>query len=307
MIDLSQIKINAEEEKKDFGRFIIEPLEQGFGQTVGNSLRRVLLSSLGGAAITQVKIDGVRHQFSTLSGMSEDIIEFILNLKKVRLQITVDKPVKLTLDAKGPAEIKASDIKLSAGVTIVNPNQVLAKLADKKSKLSCEIIADKGVGFVTAEERPVTEIGVIPVDSLFSPVSLVNFKVEGARVGRSSNYDRLVLEIKTDGTIKPQEALKEAAKILVDHFRIFFEPKAALKKEPKEESPKVSDEFLKTTFEELDLPVRVVNALRTGKIDTVEDFLNTPREKIMKMKNLGPKSIKAVDELLAQKGIGVEK
>ena len=304
MIDLSQVKISSEEEKGNFGRFIIEPLDEGFGSTLGNSLRRVLLSSLGGAAITQVKIEGVKHQFQTLSGMSEDIIEFILNLKKIRLQITVDKPVKLSLDVRGPKKVTASDIKLPAGVSIINRDLVLANLADKKGKLFCQMTAEHGKGYVIAEERQLTEIGVIPIDSLFSPVSLVNYKIEGTRVGRASNFDRLVLEVKTDGTVKPREALKEAAKILVDHFQLFYkQPAATSAKKPKEETKKISDEFLKTTFEELDLPVRVVNALRAGKIETVEDYLKSPREKILKLKNLGPKSISAVEEILAEKGI----
>jgi len=305
MIDLSQIKISSEDEKGASGRFIIEPLEEGFGDTLGNALRRILLSSLQGAAITQVKIDGVKHQFQTLSGMSEDVIEFILNLKKVRLQITVDKPAKLSLDVRGPKVITANDIKVPAGVTVINRNLVLANLADKKSKLSCEMVAEQGAGYVLADERQTNEIGVIPMDSLFSPVTLVSYKVEGTRVGRVSKYDRLILEIKTDGTIKPREAMKEAAKILVDHFQLFYKPPAAVSKtgKPKEEAKMVTDEFLKTTFEELDLPVRVVNALRAGKIETVEDYINSPREKILKMKNLGPKSISAVEDILAEKGI----
>jgi len=305
MIDLSQVKISSQEEKGNLGRFMIEPLEEGFGDTLGNSLRRVLLSSLEGSAITQVKIDGVKHQFQTLSGMAEDVIEFILNLKKVRLQLTVDKPVKLSLDVRGPKVVTASDIKVPAGVTIVNRDLVLANLADKKAKFSCEMMAERGAGYVLADEHQISEVGVIPMDSLFSPVALVNYRIEGTRVGRASKYDRLILEIKTDGTVKPREAMKEAAKILVDHFQLFYKPQASVSKEtkPKEDGKKITDEFLKTTFEELDLPVRVVNALRAGKIETVEDYINSPREKILKMKNLGPKSISAVEDILAEKGI----
>jgi len=307
VIDLSLLKITAAEEKSDYGRFIIEPLEQGFGPTLGNSLRRVLLSSLEGAAITQVKISGIRHQFSTLAGMSEDVIEFILNLKKVRLKITQDKPVKLTLEAKGSGQITAGDIKLPAGVTIVNPKQVLANLADKKSKLSCEMMAEKSKGYVMAQEKPTAEIGVIPIDSLFSPVTRVNFKVEGMRVGRLTNFDRLILEVYTDGTVKPQAAVKEAARILVDHLRMFYEPKAVIGEvKIEEQKQQIPEEVLKTTFEELDLPVRVVNALQSGKIETIQDFLDTPREKLLRMKNLGPKSISAVDEVLTQKNIKAE-
>lgn len=308
MLDLSQIEIETEKETANFGKFTIEPLEQGYGHTIGNSIRRVLLSSLSGAAITQVKIAGVRHQFSTLPGMSEDIVEFILNLKKVRLQITSDKPVKLTLDVKGPKEIKAQDITKTAGVEIINGDLTLAHLADAKSKLTVQLVAETGSGYSLADERKTGEIGVIPIDANFSPVSHVNYKVEATRVGRVTNYDKLTLEITTDGTIKPSEAIRRAAKILVDYFTTITQPQTGAKKQKQQVLPAtpVTDEVLRTSLEELDLPVRLTNSLKLGKIETIGDFLAKDKKELLKMKNMGPKSISLVEEKLKEKGIEVK-
>lgn len=304
MLDLSQIEIETEKETTSFGKFIIEPLDQGYGHTIGNSLRRVLLSSLSGAAITQVKISGIRHQFSTLPGMSEDIVEFILNLKKVRLQISGDKPVKLNLDVKGPKEVTASDISKTAGVEIINGDQVLAHLADAKTRLAVQFVAENGSGYSLADERKTGEIGVIPIDANFSPVVHVNYRVEATRVGRLTNYDKLTLEISTDGTIKPSDALKSAAKILVDYFSTITQPNSGPK--PKKQEAVVApitDELLKTSLEELDLPVRLTNSLKSGKIETIGDFLTRDKRELLKMKNMGPKSISLVEDKLKEKGI----
>lgn len=308
MLDLSQIEVSTEKETQDFGKFVIEPLDQGYGHTIGNSLRRILLTSLPGAAITQVKISGIRHQFSTLSGMSEDIIEFILNLKKVRLKIASDKPVKLTLDVKGPRQVLAKDIVKAAGVEVVNGDLPIAHLADSKSKLSAHFMAENGNGYSLAEERKTGEIGVIPIDANFSPVTHVNYRVEATRVGRVTNFDKLTLEITTDGTIKPSEALKSASKILVDHFAAITQPKISPKK-PKEKSVGVplTDELLKTSLEELDLPVRLTNSLKAGGIETIGDFLGKDKKEILKMKNLGPKSVSLVEAKLREKGIAITK
>jgi len=306
MLDLSQITVSTEKETQDFGKFTVEPLDQGYGHTIGNSLRRVLLTSLSGAAITQVKISGVRHQFTATSGMSEDIVELILNLKKVRLTVPTDKPVKLTLEAKGPKEVKAKDISKTSGVEIVNGDLILAHLADSKSKLSASLIAENGSGYSLANDRKTGEIGVIPIDANFSPVTKVNYQVEATRVGRVTNFDKLTLEITTDGTIKPSEALKQAAKILVDHFLIVNEPKTNTKKQKTKadsDSVKLTEEVLNTSLEELDLPVRLTNSLRAGKIDTIGDFLDRDKKELMKMKNMGPKSISLVEEKLSERGI----
>lgn len=307
MIDLSLIELKTEKETADYGKFVIEPLAQGYGHTIGNSLRRVLLSSLVGAAITQVKISGIRHQFTTLSGMSEDIVEFILNLKKVKLIIRGDKPVKLNLEAKGPKEVTAGDIEKTAGVDIVNEGLVLSHLADTKARLSCKLIAENGTGYSIAEERRTNEIGVIPVDANFSPVTHVNYSVEATRVGRLTNFDKLTLEITTDGTIKPSEALKQSTKILIDLFNTILQPQSVNKKQKlTEESVPPSDELLKTSLEELDLPVRLTNSLKSGKIETIGDFLQRDRKDVLKMKNMGPKSVALVEEKIREKGIEIK-
>lgn len=303
MLDLSQIELQTEKETQEYGKFIIEPLDQGYGHTIGTSLRRVLLTSLEGAAITQVKISGVRHQFSSMPGMTEDIVEFILNLKKVRLKITSDKPVKLTLDVKGPKEVKAKDIQTSAGCQITNGDLTLAHLADSKAKLTARLVAENSTGYSLADERKTGEIGVIPIDANFSPITQVNYKVEATRVGRVTNYDKLTLEITTDGTIKPAEALKQAAKVLVDHFMTIYQPQAAQKKQKEPASSFLTEEVLKTSLEELDLPVRLTNSLKAGKIETIGDFLKVERRELMKMKNMGPKSITLVEEKLKEKGV----
>lgn len=306
MLDLSQVEIQTEKETADFGKFIIEPLDQGYGHTIGNALRRVLLSSLPGAAVSQVKIAGVRHQFSGVTGMSEDIVELILNLKKVRLKISGDKPVKLNLEVKGPKEVTAGDIEKAAGVEIVNPQLVIAHLADSKARLSARLVAETGSGYSLADERKTDEIGVIPIDANFSPIVHANYKVEATRVGRLTNYDKLTLEITTDGTIKPSDSLKAAAKILVDYFTTVREPQVAGKKEKKPKVIPPSDELLKTSLEELDLPVRLTNSLKAGKIETIGDFLDRDKRDLLKMKNMGPKSIAQVEEKLKERGVEVK-
>lgn len=306
MLALNRIKIQKDEETANYGKFIIEPLDPGYGHTIGNALRRVLLSSLPGAAITQVQIEGVKHQFSTLVGLKEDIIEFILNLKQVRLKMSVEKPVKLTLQVRGPKEVLAKDINTPAGVEIVNPQHVLAHLADAKSKLSCTMICERGEGYLPSEEQPKNEIGVLPIDAHFSPVEKVNYQVEMTRVGQLTNFDKLILEIKTDGTITPFEALQKAAQILAERFQLFYQPSQFAVESQKEELiQKIPEETLAMTLEELDIPTRQVNALKKKKIITIGDFLKTPPEERMQIKNYGPKSDKQIVEKLKGQGIPI--
>ncbi len=299
-------KTKTDQETNSFGRFIIEPLEQGYGQTLGNSLRRVLLSSLPGAAVTSVHIEGVKHQFSTLAGLKEDIGEFILNVKKIRLIVDSEEEVSLSVSKSGPGEITAGDIEVPAGVTIVNPELVLGTLADKKAVLNMQLTAKRGYGYVPVEEKQDTAIGVIPVDALYSPILRVNYRVEATRVGRMTNLDKLVLEIWTDGTIKPSEAVKESAKILVSYFTQIISPKVeSVSEEPAANQQAVSDEVLKMRIEEFDIPTRIVNALAKGGIETVGQLMNTSKEEMMKVKNLGSKSLEVVLEKLNEKGIVV--
>lgn len=304
MIDPNfQTKVDVE--KPGYGKFNIEPLEQGYGQTLGNSLRRVLLTSLVGSAIVSAKIEGVKHQFSALPGMKEDVVEFLMNLKKVRLTIEGSEAVTLTISKKGPGEVYASDIQVPGDVTIVNPDLVLAHLADKKAGLEATLTAEKGMGYMSADERHFDEVGVMSVDALFSPIVRVNYRVDATRVGRMTNLDRLVMEIWTDGTVSALDALKSAAKILVSYFMQVVEPKAAGAAEAVAVTPAISDEVLKMRIEELDIPTRIVNALANGGIETIGQLLGTVRADLMKIKNLGTKSLAVVEEKLREKGVAL--
>jgi len=292
--------IKTEAKNGDTVKFVIEPLEQGYGQTLGNSLRRVLLTSLPGAAITQVKITGVKHKFTTLDGMSEDIIELILNLKELRIKYEGEKPVKLELEKTGPGVVKASDIKTPAGVELINKDQVLANLASKKSKLKIELVVEKGYGYAPAAKKG-EKIGVIPVDAAFSPIKRVNYQVASTRVGQRTDFDKLVMEVTTDGSIDAKEALKLSAQTLIDFFNQIVHPKKmAAKAAPVVEA---NHEVNSLTLEELDLPTRIVNALRKSGYGTVSDLLGSQPDVLAKVKNLGEKSIKIIKAALAKKDV----
>lgn len=296
--------VKSEIEKENYGRFIIEPLDQGYGHTLGNSLRRVLLSSLKGAAVTKVKIEGVKHQFSTFAGLKEDIVQLTLNLKKIRFKLHSDKPTTVTLTVKGPKKITAGDIE-SSELEVINKDLYIGELTGSKSKLDMELTVESGIGYMTAEEfEGKKEVGTIILDTIFSPVTRVNYKVEATRVGRMTNLDKLIMDIWTDGAVSPMDALKQASRILVSFFLQIYEPKA----KPSEGvavSPTISDEILKLTLEELDLPTRIVNALHNGGIDTVGQLLGTPKKDLYKIKNLGSKSVTVIEAILREKGIAL--
>lgn len=305
MIDLN-FKIKTETQNETYGKFVIEPLETGYAHTLGNALRRVLLSSLPGAAVTSVTIDGVKHQFQTLSGLREDIVEFVLNLKKLRVRLNEGEKAVLKLEASGPKDITAQDIEETSAVEILNKTLYLGALADKKSKISAELTVEKGYGYVLAEEFRTDAVGVIPLDATFTPVLRVNYQQEATRVGRQTNLDRLVLEVWTDGTIAPMEAVKQAAKILASYFLQIFEPKAeGVGDVSVAVTPTISDDVLKMLIEELDLPTRLENALKNGGIETVGQLLGTPRKDLLKVKNLGGKSLGMVEEKLREKGVAL--
>ena len=293
-------EIKEEKKETNYGRFAISPLEQGYGLTIGNALRRVLLTSLPGMAVTSVKIAGVKHQFSTFSGMKEDTVEFILNLKKVRFSGSTDKSIKATLEVDKAGEFTAKDIKISGGIEVANPDLVLGTL-NKGSKLSAEMTVESGFGFSPAEDRPSDVIGLIPVDASFSPVKRVSYKIEETRVGRLTNYDKLLLEIWTDGTIEAESAITESAKVLMGYFSQIVNPK---KVEKKEEAPK--DDLGPTgklSVEEIGLPTRVANALIKAGFETVEELAHAKKEDLVKVRNLGEKSLKIVAAALGTKGV----
>lgn len=297
--------ITAKEKDSNSAAFVFEPLEQGYGHTLGNSLRRAMLDSLPGAAPTQVKIKGVRHQFSTLKGMSQDVVEFILNLKGIRVRYQGEDPVTLQLSAQGPGEVKASQIKLPATVALINKDHILATLADKKSTLEAEIQIERGIGYSPAEDRKTSKIGVIPVDATFTPVLRVAYHIEATRVGRRTDLDRLIMEVETDGTIKPKDALEKTAKLLESYFKQIYEPKVSEKKEPETEEG-YENEVYNLTVEELDLPTRIANALRKGGHKTVKDLVNASENELSQVKNLGEKSVELIKKALKKKDVGIK-
>lgn len=296
-------KIKAVEEKDNLGKFEIEPLEEGMGHTVGNSLRRVLLSNLNGGAITWVKIDGAPHQFSTIDGVVEDVIEIILNIKKVRVRLG-GSSVKLSLKASGKKEVKAKDLEILGDGEIVNPDQHIATLTTSSAKFNLELVAEKGKGYSKAEERKTNEIGMMAVDAIYSPVMEVNYGVEPTRVGRQANFDRLVIAITTDGTISPLEALNEAARYLQSTFLQIVEP-SVIEESEKVGDKAISDDTLNLTVEELDLPVRITNALKAIDVDTVGQLMTVSRIQLMKAKNLGSKSLGLISEKLQERGLSL--
>lgn len=293
-------EIKEESKSENYGRFVISPLERGYGLTIGNALRRVLLTSLPGLALTSVRITGVKHQFSTLPGLKEDVIEFILNLKKVRFIGTVNDVLNITLNAQKPGEIKAGDLKLPANIKVANPDLILATL-NKGAKLEAFLTLESGVGYSPAEDRPTNTIGLIPIDASFSPVKRVSYKVEETRVGRLTNYDKLTLEIWTDGTIDPMEAVISAAKILISYFGQIVSPKKIEKKV--EEKKSGLGAVGKLSVEEIGLPTRVANALVKAGYETVEDLVNADKKDLVKVRNLGEKSLKIIAAALGQKGV----
>ena len=300
MIGIEKPSIEALDLSADgtYGKFVVEPLERGYGTTLGNSLRRVLLSSLPGYAITSVKIDGVLHEFSTIDGVKEDVTEIVLNLKGVILKIHGDGPKTLYIDASGKCQITAGDIKVDSDVEILNPEHVIANLEDG-GVLKMELTCDKGRGYVSAERnkqlmQPV--IGVIAIDSIYTPVLKVNYTVENTRVGQITDYDKLSLEAWTDGTISAQEAVSLGAKILTDHLDLFVD----LSEEARETETMIvkaddkQGKLLEMTIEELDLSVRSFNCLKRAGINTVEDLINRSEEDMMRVRNLGRKSLEEV-------------
>jgi len=294
------------EENATYGKFVIEPLPQSFGHTFGNSLRRTLLSSLKGAAITQIKIEGVSHLFSTLAGIKESALELVLNLKSVKFELPSGDLVKVFLEKKGAGKIFSKDLK--GEIKPVDENIYLAEITDKEGQLNFEAIIEKGTGFLAAEEQEKKEFGFIPIDTYFSPVVKVNYQVEEARVGKKTNFDRLIIEVCTNGSIKPSEALKQASQILAAHFNYLFSgkdiPKIKIDTMNQQEKEKNDNRFNEIIIDELNLPSRVINALLREKVETVSDLINTGRKKLMVMKGVGKKSIDLIEEEL--KNLGIE-
>ena len=294
-----------------YGKFVVSPLERGYGTTIGNSLRRILLSSLPGAACTSIKIEGVQHEFSTVPGVLEDVTEIILNLKKMAIKLHSDEAKTIYIDAKGAQEITAGDLKCDSDIEILNPELHIATL-NSDAKLNAEITVSKGRGYVSAERnkaelQPI--IGVIPMDSIYTPVSKVNYTVENVRVGQYTDREQLAVEVWTNGTIRPESAVSLAAKIMNDLLSLFIDLSEEAKNTDiiveKEENKK--EKVLEMTIEELDLSVRSYNCLKRAGINNVEDLANKSEEDMMKVRNLGRKSLEEVINKLNQLGLCLKK
>ncbi|MGI6225191.1 MAG: DNA-directed RNA polymerase subunit alpha [Peptococcales bacterium] len=311
MIEIEKPRIECVDASEDntYGKFEVEPLERGYGTTLGNSLRRILLSSLPGAAVTSIQIDGVLHEFSTVPGVVEDVTDIILNLKSLALKMDTDEPQIIRIEAEGEGVVKASDIKINSDVEILNPDLHIATL-DAEGKLYIEMTVERGRGYVSAEKNKKEEdvIGVIPIDAIFSPVKKVNFQVVDTRVGQRTDFDKLILEVSTDGSITPDEAISLSAKVLSDHLRLFIgltenmgDVEIMVEKEEEEK-----DKILDMTIEELDLSVRSYNCLKRAGINTVFELTQKTEEDMMKVRNLGKKSLEEVDLKLKALGLSLK-
>lgn len=313
MIEMEKPNIICEEMSEDnrYGRFVITPLERGYGTTLGNSLRRILLSSLPGAAATSIKIDGIQHEFSTIPGVTEDVTEIILNIKKLAIKLHSDVPKTVYIEAKGEQEITAGDIKRDSDVEILNPDLHIATL-NSDANLYIEITLSNGRGYVSAEKNKLAMqpvIGIIPVDSIYTPVKKVNYTVDNTRVGANTDREKLTVEVWTNAAIKPNEAVSLAAKIMNDLLRLFVDLSDDAKNteiivEPTENK---KEKVLEMTIEELDLSVRSYNCLKRAGINTVEDLTNKSEEDMMKVRNLGKKSLEEVIQKLNGLGLYLKK
>ncbi|MCX8002943.1 MAG: DNA-directed RNA polymerase subunit alpha [Anoxybacillus mongoliensis] len=312
MLEIEKPKIETVEISEDakYGKFVVEPLERGYGTTLGNSLRRILLSSLPGAAVTSVQIDGVLHEFSTIDGVVEDVTTIILNIKKLALKIYSDEEKTLEIDVQGEGVVTAADITHDSDVEILNPDLHIATLA-KDGRLRIRMTAKRGRGYTPADanKREDQPIGVIPIDSIYTPVSRVSYQVENTRVGQMTNYDKLTIDVWTDGSIGPKEAISLGAKILTEHLNIFVnltdEAQHAEIMIEKEEDQK--EKVLEMTIEELDLSVRSYNCLKRAGINTVQELAQKTEEDMMKVRNLGRKSLEEVKAKLEELGLSLRK
>ncbi|AJD89479.1 DNA-directed RNA polymerase subunit alpha [Jeotgalibacillus alimentarius] len=312
MIEIEKPKIETVEISDDakYGKFVVEPLERGYGTTLGNSLRRILLSSLPGAAVTSIQIDSVLHEFSTIEGVVEDVTTVVMNIKKLALKIYSDEEKTLEIDVQGDGQVTAADITHDSDVEILNPDLYIATVG-KNGHLRMRLTASRGRGYTPADQnkREDLPIGVIPVDSIYTPVSRVNYQVENTRVGQLTNFDKLSLDVWTDGSIGPKEAVALGAKILTEHLNIFVgltnEAQNAEIMVEKEEDQK--EKVLEMTIEELDLSVRSYNCLKRAGINTVQELANKSEEDMMKVRNLGRKSLEEVKAKLDELGLGLRK
>ncbi len=306
MIDLS-FKVKENKVEKDFAEIIIEPLETGYGYTLGHAIRRILLTSIQGAAVTSVKISGVKHKFTEIPGLKENVVDFLLNIKGLHVRLSDSKETAiLKINVKGTKQITGKDIEEVDGAEVVNKDHYLGSLSGDKAKLEVELTVEKGYGYSLAEDRQIESLGVIPTDAVYSPVKRVNYSVESTRVGRMTNMDKLTLQVWTNGSVAPKEALDETARILSSYFKQIYEPNVPESStETVAVNPGIPEEIVRLTVDELDLPTRIYNSLRNGGIETVGQLLSAPRKDLISMRNMGAKSIAIIEEKLKEKGVSL--
>jgi DNA-directed RNA polymerase subunit alpha len=313
MLEMEKPRIECVEKdvEKNYGKFVIEPLERGYGTTLGNSLRRVLLSSLPGAAVTSIKIEGVLHEFSTIPGVLEDTTEMILNIKQMVLRYEGNERKLIHLEQKGPKTVTAGDIEADSEVDILNPDLHIATL-DADGRLEIEMTVERGRGYVSADQQPQKNldiVGLIPIDSIYTPVTKVNYTVDNTRVGKRTDYDKLILEVWTNGSIRPEEAISLSSQILIEYLKLFTEIDDTFSEVEilveKEEEKK--DKILEMSIEELELSVRASNGLKRAAINTVGDLIEKTREEMSKIRNLGQKSLEEIEKKLKELNLSFKK
>lgn len=305
MLDIAMPKIEVVQAAENYGRFKIEPLDPGYGHTLGNALRRVLLSSIPGSAITKIKIDGVYHEFSTITGVREDVTEIVLNIKGIRLRSYAERPVKVLLTKQGGGIVRASDIDTPSNVELVNPNHYICTLDSDDAHLEIEMTVERGRGYLPADQRDALPIGEIPVDAIFTPVPKVNYVVENTRVQQATDFDRLLIEIWTDGTIKPGDALSHAAQVLVQYSQTIADFNRLTTEQPETSVPNglaIPADIYDTPIEELDLSTRTYNCLKRADITKVGQVLEMDEKALLSVRNLGQKSMEEIRDKLIERG-----
>lgn len=315
MLDIAVPHITATESEQNYASYDIEPLESGYGMTLGNSLRRVLLSSLSGAAVTSIKIDGVQHEFQDVPGVKEDVTDIVLNVKKLRLRSFSDRPVTMRIEVQGEREVTGADIQAPSTIEIVNPEVHICTVDDANARFEMELVVEAGKGYVPAESKEDQPIGQIPVDAIFTPVQKVNYTVEHTRVGQMTNYDKILLQIWTDGTMTPDEAIRQASHILVSHFKMIADYNDTTTIEPDYRAipagatpggmtaHPIPQKIYDTPIEELDLSVRAYNCLKRSNITKVGQVLTMSRDDLLAVRNFGEKSLNELAEKLQQRNM----
>ncbi len=307
MLDIAMPKIEVVQAAENYGRFKIEPLDPGYGHTLGNALRRVLLSSIPGSAITRIKLDGVFHEFSTLEGVKEDVTEIVLNVKGIRLRSYAERPIKLFLSRRGPGVVRASDMELPSNVELSNADHYICTLDSEETRLELEMTVERGRGYIAADQRDALPIGEIPIDAIFTPIPRVNYVVENTRIGQATNFDRLLLEIWTDGTVKPGDALSHAAQVLVQYYQTIADFNRLSEEPPESEEAAVvglavPPDIYDTPIEDLDLSTRTYNCLKRADITKVGQVLQMDEKALLSVRNLGQKSMEEIRDKLFERG-----